>query len=113
VVNYPGKTTRESIALKLDRYLLNPFHENGKHKAKWFKTALGFTIQNRDLLAQQIKFDPDKAIFLRRCLHGWIYKQNIDIIGVTGKTIPITFEWIINRDGVIRLVTAKRFPKKR
>ena len=35
---------------KLTGYCLNPEHPRGKHKARVFATALGFTAENADLL---------------------------------------------------------------
>jgi filamentous hemagglutinin len=43
--------------------------------------------------------------------HGTKYNQVINIIGANGKAIDVTFAWIRNNDGVVRLVTA--IPAKR
>ncbi len=36
--------TKESISKKLNDHLLNPEHPVGRSKAKWFQSALGFTV---------------------------------------------------------------------
>lgn len=53
--------TRESVVSKLNNYLLNPTHEAGRHKAEFFKRALGFTRDNMAKLARQIVFNPKTA----------------------------------------------------
>ena len=100
----PG-TTAESVGDKLKRYLLNLEHPVGGDKAKWFRDALGFTQANLNELAEQIKFDPLTAVQTTVTEHGTKYNQVIDILGANGKRIPVTFAWIKNRDGVIRLVS--------
>lgn len=94
-----------SVQDKLYSYLLNPEHVDGGSKAKWFKEALGFTKENMDDLAKQIKFDPAKAIQTRVIPTGTQYNQTIEITGANGKKIEVLFGWIKNNDGVIRLVT--------
>ena len=56
-----GKTTEESVRIKLSGYLLNPTHPQGGPKAKWFEKALGFAKNNLEDLAKQIIFDPKTA----------------------------------------------------
>jgi hypothetical protein len=87
-------------------YLLKLDHPSGGSKANWFKKALGFTQDNMDDLAKQIKFDPKKAIETGVTQHGTKYNQIIKITGANGKVIDVKFAWIRNNDGVVRLVTA-------
>ena len=98
--------TNSSVVDKLDRYLLNTDHPIGKSKAKWFEQALGFNKSNLDDLAKQIKFDTKKAIKTVDTEYGTKYNQVISIKGANGKTIDVTFGWIKNNDGVVRLTTA-------
>lgn len=97
--------SRASVADKLDRYLLNLDHPVGGSKAKWFRDALGFTQKNADDLAKQIVFDPKTAVQTVVTEHGVKYNQVIPITGANGKVIDVTFCWIKNNDGVVRLVT--------
>lgn len=99
-------TTEESVADKLDKYLLNPDHPVGGTKANWFQRALGFTRDNADELANQIVFDDSSAVETGVTQFGTKYNQVISIVGANGKVIDVTFAWIKNLDGVVRLVTA-------
>jgi hypothetical protein len=103
--------SRESIKRKLETYLLNPDHAVGGPKAKWFEQALGFTRENSAALESQIVFDSTKAVPTGVTEFGQKYNQVIPIMGANGKTIDVTFAWIRNNDGVVRLVTA--IPTKR
>lgn len=87
--------TEQSINKKLATYLLDETHPIGRDKAIWFKEALGFTQDNLEELAKQIKFDPETAIFQKNNGHGDLYQQTISIKGANGKTINTPFNWII------------------
>ncbi|BDD80310.1 hypothetical protein TPB0596_00730 [Tsukamurella pulmonis] len=103
--------TRDSVKRKLDGYLLNPAHVEGGPKAKWFEQALGFTRENAAALESQIVFDSTKALPTKLTQYGQQYNQVIPITGANGKIIDVTFGWIRNDDGIVRLVTA--IPTKR
>lgn len=87
---WPGKTTEESIAIKLDKYLLAPEHRNVSGrltgKAAWFKDNLGFTKYNADELAKQIIFNPSHAKLADIISDGRKYRQVIEICGSNGRT---------------------------
>lgn len=104
-------TTEASVADKLERYLLNADHPVGGPKAKWFEQALGFTKENAADLAKQIKFNEAAATVTGVTEHGTKFNQVITITGANGKTIDVTFAWIKNNDGVVRLVTGIPTPK--
>ena len=90
LIPFKGKcVTRKSVEEKLDKYLLNMNHEVGKAKAKWFKQALGFTKKNSKGLADQIKFDPKKAVQTAVTEHGVKYNQLINITGANKKIIEV------------------------
>lgn len=99
-------TSEMSVQDKLYRYLLDPEHPAGGPKAKWFREALGFTRENMDDLARQIVFDPAKAVQTAVTPNGVKYNQIISITGANGRQIDVTFAWIKNQDGVVRLVTS-------
>ncbi|MCR9143036.1 MAG: TIGR04388 family protein [bacterium] len=98
--------SRTSVRDKLARYLLNPSHPVGGPKARWFESALGFTSKNGSALARQIVFDPKSAVKTAVTEHGTKYNQVISILGANGRKIDVTFAWIKNNDGVVRLVTS-------
>jgi hypothetical protein len=100
------KLSQQSVDDKLWRYLLNPDHEAGGPKAKWFEQALGFTRENAPDLAKQIVFNESRAVETAVTQYGTKYNQVIPIVGVDGKTIDVTFAWIRGNDGVVRLITA-------
>ncbi|SRR5258708_29300292 len=99
-------TTEESVTKKLSDYLLNLDHPVGGLKAKWFRSALGFTRDNADKLAIQIVFDLSAAVETSITPYGTKFSQVISIVGENGKVIDVDFAWIRNNDGVVRLVTA-------
>lgn len=98
--------TEASVADKLARYLLNPAHPVGGAKARWFERALGFTQANAGQLAKQIVFDASKAVQTGATEFGTKFNQVISITGANGRVIDVTFAWILNNDGIVRLVTA-------
>ena len=102
--------TRASVDDKLARYLLNADHPIGASKAKWFDSALGFNKSNADQLAKQIVFDEASAVQTAVSEQGVKFNQVIPITGLNGKVIDVTFGWIRNNDGIIRLITG--IPKK-
>ncbi|WP_164905207.1 RHS repeat domain-containing protein [Aequorivita ciconiae] len=99
-----------SVKDKLARYLLNFDHTTGSSKAEFFKDALGFTINNADDLAKQIVFNNKKAIATEVTKYGTKYSQNIAIKGANGRVVDVTFGWIKNKDGLVKLVTG--YPAK-
>ncbi len=72
---------------------------------KWFKEALGFTLDNMDDLAKQIVFNGERVVQTAVTEFGTKYNQVIKITGANGRVIEVTFAWIKNNDGVVRLVT--------
>jgi RHS repeat-associated protein len=98
--------TMSSVIDKLNRYLLEPTHPKGGSKAEWFRRALGFTKDNLDQLAKQIIFDPSQATPTEMSQFGQKYEQIIRVAGANGKQIDVLFVWILNNDGVVRLVTS-------
>jgi RHS repeat-associated protein len=98
--------SQKSVTKKLDEYLLNKSHPTGGTKANWFEKALGFTKENMQDLAKQIKFEATTAVETQTTKYGTKYNQVIPITGANGKTIDVTFAWIKNKDNVVRLITA-------
>ena len=97
--------TRASVDDKLTRYLLNVDHPIGGPKAKWFDSALGFNQGNAQQLANQIVFNEASAVQTAVIERGIKFNQVIPITGANGRVIDVTFGWIRNNDGVVRLTT--------
>jgi RHS repeat-associated protein len=97
--------TALSVDSKLANYLLNAEHAVGGPKAKWFEQALGFNKSNMDSLSKQIVFNPKTAVETGVTKYGTQYNQVIPIHGANGRNIDVTFGWIRNNDGIVRLVT--------
>ena len=45
---------RANLGVKLEEYVLNPEHRDGRHKARVFESALGITLANPSPLRQAI-----------------------------------------------------------
>lgn len=100
------KLTKESVNIKVNGYLLNKEHYDGKSKAIWFEKALGFNKDNSVLLEKQIIFNEAKAVKTLDTKYGTKYSQKTPIFGTNGRIIEVEFIWIKNNDGIVRLVTA-------
>ena len=98
--------TQTSVNKKLETYLLDKSHPVGGSKANWFDEALGFNKSNMGDLSKQIVFDPKVATQTAITEYGTKFNQVIKITGANGKVIDVTFAWIENKDGIVRLVTA-------
>ncbi|MDR3615124.1 MAG: hypothetical protein P4L53_16305 [Candidatus Obscuribacterales bacterium] len=111
-----GKTTQESVQIKLETYLLNPDHRskegNLTGKAAFFKDALGFTKDNMSQLAKQIEFDPQTAVPTETTIYGNRFRQVITIQGANGQARDVPFIFQRGLDGVVRLITATDLPEK-
>ncbi|MBP9811723.1 hypothetical protein KBF38_25710 [bacterium] len=79
------KLTRESVDEKLTRYLLDPGHP--RQKSIWFEKVLGFTLENKEQLANQIRFDQKLARPSRSTAWGITYEQPTTIVGANGRTL--------------------------
>jgi hypothetical protein len=79
------KLIAESVEEKLTKYLLEPSHR--RQKAKWFESVLGFTMENRDQLARQIKLEPKYLRPSQSNDWGIMYEQPTTIIGANGRVL--------------------------
>jgi hypothetical protein len=70
-----------------------------------------FDRENAADLAKQIQFDESKATVTGVTQHGTKYNQVITIQGANGRVIDVTFAWIKNQDGIVRLVTGIPTPR--
>ena len=94
---------------KFTDYLLSPIHSVGKHKAKVFKAALGYTIDNWEDLLDNIldNFDETKLIETERIKAGIKYNCIMNLTGPNGNTCPVKTTWILRPEtDTYQLVTA-------
>lgn len=94
-----------NLQTKLEGYLLDAAHPQNQTKATWFQQALGFDKNNWQNLASQLKFNEATAIQTKTTQYGTTFEQSIPITGVNGKTVNITFVFMKDTNGVVRLIT--------
>jgi SPP1 gp7 family putative phage head morphogenesis protein len=92
---------------KVTKYALNPIHPRGRHKAKVFKSALGYTLDNYNELIDNVYRKVDKDLFENQDpnKYGKKYKQIINITGPNGRNADILTGWILEKNGKYRLTT--------
>jgi hypothetical protein len=93
---------------KLTRYCLDPDHEDGRHKARVFKAALGFDQANADDLISAIRSGimTHEAEYLGETAHGFLWRVDLPIAGPRG-TAAVRTGWIYEKGkDVPRLTTA-------
>jgi filamentous hemagglutinin len=71
---------------KLARYCLDPTHEDGRHKARVFKAALGFDQANAGDLISAIRSGimTNEAEYLGETAHGLLWRVDMLITGPGG-----------------------------
>lgn len=79
---------------KFTEYALNP--EKQPDKAKAFESALGYNLNNYDLLEEKIRedFDRKKLIGKGQNTQGDKYELHYEITGVNGKTAKVLTSWL-------------------
>ncbi len=83
---------------KLTDYCLNPFHPDGKHKAKVFKRALGITQENSEELKRLVLQSAQSGEVIKEQENdfGKIYRVECEIEGINQKEILCTL-WIVHK----------------
>jgi hypothetical protein len=99
---------RADLGTKIEDYVLNPQHWEGRHKAWVFESVLGITLANREVLRDDILSaakNSDEAVPLGHNGHGEVYIFRFPLDTQRGAATVLTV-WII-RDGedFPRLVT--------
>lgn len=82
---------------KLIEYALNPANERGQHKARVFEQALGYTLQNYDLLVQQLQdmtLDQE-AKLVRVDRYGQHLQVDLEITGAQGQRATVRTGWLV------------------
>ena len=88
---------RAEIGTKLDEYVLNPLHREGRHKAHVFASALGITLANRDILQQAIlgaAAASDQAEALGTKGYGEVFVLRFPLETARGRATVLT-AWIV------------------
>lgn len=92
---------------KLTDYCLNPDHPRGKHKARVFATALGFTAENAEvlrtsLLAAAATVDAQRGTSDE---FGDRYVIESEVVGPIGRGV-VRSAWIVRRGETIPRLTS-------
>src|SRR5882672_6181367 len=85
---------------KLEKYVLDPAHPVGKHKARVFKSVLGFNQSDWRALADSIRNELpyNKAHPTKSDSFGQRYEAIMPITGPNGNTENLVTAWIIKAD---------------
>lgn len=83
---------------KLEDYALNPAHTDGRHKARLFKSILGFERRDWELLANAFRDELPfhEAILDREDAWGKYYLVSLPVKGPNGNAAFVTTVWIVS-----------------
>ena len=93
---------------KLERYLLNPEHEVGRHKARVFASALGIRQRDWEYLRDQLRAAVVDAPVgsVRETPWGALYELVLPVDGRNDQTRRVVTVWLVAGAEPPRLVTA-------
>ena len=82
---------------KLEGYALNPAHTTGQHKARLFKSMLGFEKADWEQLATRIldELPYQEAVRSREDKWGKYYLVSLPIVGLNGNTALVITVWVV------------------
>ena len=93
---------------KLEDYLLDAAHGDGRHKARVFRSALGIAASDwrylQDAILAGVLDAPISAIVPTR--YGFRCTVVVPIQGLNGQRHDVLTGWLVPPDGPPRLVTA-------
>ena len=96
------------LGTKIEDYVLNPRHWEGRHKARMFESVLGITHANREVLCQAIlsaAANSDQAEALGDNGHGEVYVLRFSLETEQGRATVLT-AWIVRHgEDFPRLIT--------
>jgi hypothetical protein len=94
--------------IKLTRYCLDPTHDDGRHKARVFKAALGFDQVNAGDLISAIRSGimTAEAAHVGETAHGFLWRVDMLITGPGGSATVRTGSIYDKGKDVPRLTTA-------
>jgi hypothetical protein len=83
---------------KLARYCLDLAHEDGRHKARVFKTALGFDRSNAGDLIRAIRTGimAHEAEYIGETMHGLLWRVDLPLPG-PGGSATVRTGWIYEK----------------
>ena len=83
--------------MKIEGYVLDPAHPDGKHKAIVFKSALGFEQSDWEMLRTSINAELpyNEAIEGKTDKYCTRYNVTMPIMGPNGRTRDVTTAWKI------------------
>ncbi len=89
-------------------YALNKNHSTGMHKAIAFEKYLGYNINNKDMLIDEIRIGLAQNISKQRpeTVHGKPYEVRMLINGANGKKAYVKTGWIFDKDSDIPRLTS-------
>lgn len=88
---------RVDLGTKLEDYVLNPRHRDGRHKARVFESVLGISLGNQGILQQAIRTAAaasDQADAKGDNGHGEVYALRFPMETARGRAIVLT-AWIV------------------
>lgn len=93
---------------KLARYLLDPEHEVGRHKARVFASALGIRQRDSEYLRDQLQIAVVDAPVssVRETPWGGLHEVVLPVDGLNGQTHRVMTVWLVAGEEPPRLVTA-------
>jgi hypothetical protein len=82
---------------KIESYILNPFHDEGKHKARLFESILGFKQSDWEELRRRIldELPYNEARLGEAGAWGQKYVVVLPILGLNSNTANVRTVWII------------------
>jgi hypothetical protein len=99
---------RADLGTKIEDYVLNPSHWEGRHKARVFESVLGITRSNQRLLGEAIlaaAVNSDEAEALGDNGYGMVYLLRFPLT-IAHRTAIIVTAWIIrHEEDFPRLIT--------
>ncbi|MGH7926406.1 MAG: DUF6883 domain-containing protein [Candidatus Binatia bacterium] len=99
---------RADLGTKIEDYVLNPRHWEGRHKARVFETVLGISLANQEVLRQAILAaaeNSNEAQRLGNNGHGEVYALRFRLETQRGDATVLT-AWIIrDSEDFPRLIT--------
>jgi hypothetical protein len=110
----PNGNTAYVDIRKLADYCLNSGHEVGRHKARVFLAALGWTTADAETLQAALleAARVSEAVFKGEDVHGLRYEVNFTVKGDNGP-VPVVSAWIIRHGETFPRLTSCRVARWR